>query len=72
MYNINDNQAVKMESYLDNNDDNHWKKVSELVDDGGWYARSSNDEFYSANCNTDIVWQFLVLNVILKPQVTKH
>ncbi|HEY7079859.1 MAG TPA: hypothetical protein VH500_09165 [Nitrososphaeraceae archaeon] len=51
MYNINDNKAVKMESYLDNNDDNHWKKVSELVDDGGWYARSSNDEFYSANCN---------------------
>lgn len=51
MYNINDNKAVKMESYLDNNDDNHWKKVSELVDDGGWYARSSYDEFYSANCN---------------------
>jgi hypothetical protein len=51
MYNINDNKAVKMESYLDNNDDNHWKKVSELVDAGGWYARSSNDEFYSANCN---------------------
>jgi len=51
MYNIDNNKAVKMESYLDNNDDNHWKKVSELVDDGGWYARSSNDEFYSANCN---------------------
>jgi hypothetical protein len=51
IYNINDNKAVKMESYLDNNDDNHWKKVSELVDNGGWYARSSNDEFYSANCN---------------------
>jgi hypothetical protein len=51
MYNIYNNKAVKMESYLDNNDDNHWKKVSELVDDGGWYARSSNDEFYSASCN---------------------
>ncbi len=51
MYNINNNKAVKMEAYLDNNDDNHWKKVSDLVDDGGWYARSSNDEFYSANCN---------------------
>jgi hypothetical protein len=51
MYNINDNKAVKMESYLDNKDNNHWKKVSELIDDGGWYARSSNDEFYSANCN---------------------
>jgi hypothetical protein len=51
MYNIDNNKAVKMEAYLDNNDDNHWKKVSDLVDDGGWYARSSNDEFYSANCN---------------------
>ncbi|HEY7080562.1 MAG TPA: hypothetical protein VH500_12730 [Nitrososphaeraceae archaeon] len=51
MYNINENKAVKMESYIDNNDDNHWKKVSELVDAGSWYARSSNDEFYSANCN---------------------
>ena len=24
-----------MESYLDYNDDNHWKKVSEIVDNGG-------------------------------------
>ena len=51
MYNINDNKAVKMESYLDDNDNNHWKKVSEIVDDGGWYARSSNEEFYSAGCD---------------------
>ena len=51
MYNINDNKAVKMESYLDNNDNNHWRKVSELVDDGGWFAKSSNEEFYSANCD---------------------
>ena len=50
MYNINDNEAVKMESYLDNNDNNHWKKVSEIVDDGGWFARSSDNEFYSAGC----------------------
>jgi hypothetical protein len=50
MYNINDNKAVKMESYLDNNDNNHWKKVSEIVDDGGWYARSSDNEFNSAGC----------------------
>jgi hypothetical protein len=49
--NINDNKAAKMESYLENNDDNYWKRVSELVDDGGWYTRSSNEEFYSANCN---------------------
>jgi hypothetical protein len=51
MYNIHDDNAVKMEAYLDNSDDNQWKKVSDLVDDGRWYARSSNEEFYSADCN---------------------
>jgi hypothetical protein len=50
MYNTNDKTVVKMESYLDYNDDNHWKKVSEIVDNGGWYAKSSDDEFYSADC----------------------
>jgi hypothetical protein len=50
MYNINDNTAVKMESYLDNNDNNHWRKVSQIVDSGGWYAKSSDEEFYSAGC----------------------
>jgi hypothetical protein len=50
MYNINDNTAVKMESYLDYNDDNHWLKVSEILDNGGWFAKSSNEEFYSADC----------------------
>jgi hypothetical protein len=51
MYNINDNKAVKLESYLDDNDNNHWKKVSEIVDNGGWSARSSDEEFYSAGCD---------------------
>jgi hypothetical protein len=51
MYNINDNKAAKMESYLDDNDNNHWKKVSDIIDNGGWYARSSNEEFYSAGCD---------------------
>jgi hypothetical protein len=51
MYNINENKAVKMEAYLDDNDNNHWKKVSDIVDNGGWYARSSDEEFYSAGCD---------------------
>jgi hypothetical protein len=51
MYNINENKAVKMEAYLDDNDDNHWKKVSDIVDNGGWYARSSDKEFYNAGCD---------------------
>jgi hypothetical protein len=50
MYNINNNKAVKMESYIDDNNNNIWKKVSEIVDNGGWFAKSSDIEFYSADC----------------------
>jgi hypothetical protein len=50
MYNINNNKAVKMESYIDDNDNNNWRKVSETVDNGGWFARGSDEEFYSAGC----------------------
>jgi hypothetical protein len=50
IYNINNNSAVKMESYLDDKDNNQWKKVTELIDNGGWYASSSDKVFYSANC----------------------
>ena len=50
MYNVDNDKAVKMESYLDDQDNNHWKKVTDLVDNGGWYARGSDDEFYSAGC----------------------
>jgi len=50
MYNINNNTAVKMESYLDDKNNNNWRKVTDLVDDGGWYANSPDNVFYSANC----------------------
>jgi hypothetical protein len=50
MYNVDNNTAVKMESYLDDHDNNHWKKVTSLVDRGGWFARGSDEEFYSAGC----------------------
>ncbi|MBV9178523.1 MAG: hypothetical protein JO297_15975 [Nitrososphaeraceae archaeon] len=50
MYNINNNKAVKMESYLDDKNDNNWKKVSDVVDNGGWYAKSSDKVFYSVDC----------------------
>ena len=26
------------------------KKITSLVDDGGWYARASDEDFYSAGC----------------------
>lgn len=51
MYNLSNDTAVKMESYIDDNNSNKWKKVNEVLDDGGWYANSSDEDFYSTNCN---------------------
>ncbi|MGI0043113.1 MAG: hypothetical protein ACRD47_05315 [Nitrososphaeraceae archaeon] len=44
MYNIevNNTTVVKMESYLDINNDGNWSKVTDLIDNGGWYARTSD------------------------------
>jgi hypothetical protein len=50
MYNINNDTAVKMESYIDNKNTNYWVKVTDLTDDGGWFANSPDNIFYSANC----------------------
>lgn len=38
MYNfpLDGKTAVKMESYVDHNNDNHWQKVYDRVDKGGW------------------------------------
>lgn len=38
-YNINEEVAVKLELWIDNNADNNWVKVAETIDGGGW----SND-----------------------------
>jgi hypothetical protein len=45
MYNIEIGNltAVKMESYLDFNNTGNWSKITELLDSGGWYARTSDD-----------------------------
>lgn len=51
MYNIKNNTAVKMESYLDDNANNRWMKVSDFIDDGGWYSKSSDRDFYAVNCS---------------------
>ena len=50
MFNINNDSAVRLQTYLDVNATNHWKKVADVVDNGGWYADSPNDLFYTANC----------------------
>lgn len=50
MYNINNDTAVKMESYIDNENNNNWTKVTDFIDNGTWYSGSTDDVFYSANC----------------------
>jgi hypothetical protein len=50
MYNINNDTAVKMESYLDNQNNNRWVQVTNLTDKGRWYADTSDKEFYSVDC----------------------
>jgi hypothetical protein len=50
MYNINNDSAVELQIYLDDNATNHWKKVMDTIDEGGWYANPPDDIFYSANC----------------------
>jgi hypothetical protein len=50
MYNINNDTAVKMESYIDNENNNNWTKVTDFIDNGTWYSGSPDEVFYSANC----------------------
>jgi len=53
IYNINDNSEVKLESYIDNTNTNYWIKVTDLVDDGGWYAKMPDSHFFDAECSKD-------------------
>ncbi len=50
IYNINDNKAVRMLSYIDDKNNNQWTKVTDFTDKGGWYSSSSDKLFYSAGC----------------------
>jgi hypothetical protein len=53
MYNLENDSSVKMESYLDVDANNKWVKVSEVEDNGEWYADTSDEEFYSVNCGKE-------------------
>jgi hypothetical protein len=50
MSNVDNDSAVRMETYLDDNATNHWRKVMDTIDNGGWHANAPDDLFYSANC----------------------
>ncbi|MGH9926323.1 MAG: hypothetical protein ACRD5B_13195 [Nitrososphaeraceae archaeon] len=53
MYNLDNDLSVKMESYLDINANNNWNKISEVEDNGKWYADTSDEEFYSVDCGKE-------------------
>jgi hypothetical protein len=53
MYNLESDSSVKMESYLDIDAKNNWEKVSEVEDNGKWYADTSDEEFYSVDCGKE-------------------
>lgn len=53
IFNINNDSAVRLQSFLDNTNTNYWVKVTDVTDDGGWYAKTSDTEFFSADCNRD-------------------
>jgi hypothetical protein len=53
IYNINNNSEVKLESYLDNTNSNYWVRVTDLVDDGGWYAKMPDSNFFDAGCSKE-------------------
>jgi hypothetical protein len=60
MFSINNDSAVRLQTYLDDNATNHWKKVADVIDNGGWYADTTNDLFYSANCGRSK--DYIILN----------
>jgi hypothetical protein len=39
-----------MESFLDDKNNNQWRKVTDFMDKGGWYSSTSDKLFYSAGC----------------------
>ena len=41
---VNNETAVKLESYLDNHNNDSWEKVTEIIDIGGWYSRSTDEK----------------------------
>ena len=51
IYNINHDEWVKMESYIDDKHNNHWSEVTEVIDNGNWFANSPDIIFNSARCN---------------------
>ncbi|HKX20492.1 MAG TPA: hypothetical protein VJM74_02350 [Nitrososphaeraceae archaeon] len=53
IYNVYNNSEVKLESYLDITNSNYWVKVTNLLDDGEWYAKMPDSYFFAPGCYKD-------------------
>lgn len=79
IFNINEDKAVRMESYIDEYATNEWRKVNSLIDVGNW--TSNREDFDDEDCSKprnyivtnsgpivtfrsdDIIWDFKNLSV---------
>jgi hypothetical protein len=55
MYDIpaNNRTGVKLESYLDDMNNDTWTKITGIIDSGGWYTKSPDREFFSEDCGRE-------------------
>ncbi len=55
MYDIpaNNGTGVKLESYLDDMNNDTWTKITGIIDSGGWYTESPDREFFSEDCGRE-------------------
>jgi len=51
IFNVRNNTAVRMISYIDDKDNGTWTKISDSIDDGKWYVYTSNNKIYATKCN---------------------
>ncbi len=55
LYNINENKAVKLELYIDVNNNNTWEFMGEKIDAGDWTTNGPDMKHCGATSNTAII-----------------
>jgi hypothetical protein len=55
LYNINDDKAVKLELYIDKNNNNTWEPLGEKIDAGDWTTNGADMKHCGATSNTAII-----------------
>jgi hypothetical protein len=50
LFNIRNDTAVRMISYIDDKDNGTWTKISDSIDNGKWYVHTLNNKIYATKC----------------------